>query len=229
MVNEIPSRKGPSAALMAKASRRGAEPCIVAFDFDGTITVTDSFMAFLKWRAGPARFALGMTRLAPAALAYIGHRDRGRIKAAAVTEFLAGAPREALVKAAQSFATEAWPRLIRPDALACFERWKSDGACVVIVTASPEEIVAPFAERLGADRLLGTRLAFDARDRVTGAFVGGNCRGEEKVNRLKAVFGDGVRLAAAYGDTAGDLEMIAIADVQGMGAFTGRPGPPQGR
>ena len=56
---------------------------IVAFDFDGTLTVRDSFIAFLKWRAGPGRWALGLLRLAPAALAYVFHRDRGRIKAAA--------------------------------------------------------------------------------------------------------------------------------------------------
>jgi phosphatidylglycerophosphatase C len=28
---------------------------IVAFDFDGTLTVRDSYTAFLKWRAGPKR------------------------------------------------------------------------------------------------------------------------------------------------------------------------------
>jgi phosphatidylglycerophosphatase C len=33
-----------------------------------------------------------------------------------------------------------------------------------------------------------------------------------------------VRLAAAYGDTSGDTEMLQIADVQGYRAFTGRPG-----
>ena len=36
-------------------ARPGAQPPtapIVAFDFDGTLTVRDSFTAFLKWRAG---------------------------------------------------------------------------------------------------------------------------------------------------------------------------------
>jgi phosphatidylglycerophosphatase C len=30
-------------------------PPLVAFDFDGTLTVRDSFTAFLKWRVSPAR------------------------------------------------------------------------------------------------------------------------------------------------------------------------------
>ena len=30
----------------------GKEQAIVAFDFDGTLTVRDSFTGFLRWRAG---------------------------------------------------------------------------------------------------------------------------------------------------------------------------------
>ena len=77
--------------------------------------------------------------------------------------------------------------------------------------------------RLGADALLGTHLAFDVDDRVTGAFGTPNCRGEEKVRRLRDVYGPDLHLAAAYGDTSGDTEMIAIAGEKGFRVFTGRP------
>ncbi len=43
---------------------------LVAFDFNGTLTWRDSFAAFLAWRAGAARYAWGLARLAPATLAY---------------------------------------------------------------------------------------------------------------------------------------------------------------
>ena len=72
---------------MAQDTEQVGDP-IVAFDFDGTLTTRDSFTAFLKWRTPPARWALGGLRLIPAALAYIGHRDRGRIKEAAVREYI---------------------------------------------------------------------------------------------------------------------------------------------
>ena len=65
-------------------------------------------------------------------------------------------------------------------------------------------------------------LAFDAQGRVTGALMGPNCRGEEKVNRLRAVFGDDMQLAAAYGDTAGDHEMLRIAHEKGYRIFKGK-------
>jgi phosphatidylglycerophosphatase C len=196
---------------------------IVAFDFDGTLTIRDSFTAFLRWRAGPARWALGLTRLVPAVVTYARDRDRGRIKAASVREFLGGVDRAALEAEAEQFAEFIWPRFIRPDALTCWQDWGRRGAHRVIVTASPEITVAPFARRLGAEALLGTHMTFDGDDRITGAFTGPNCRGEEKVRRLRAAYGDDFRLAAAYGDTSGDTEMLAQAAEAGFRVFTARP------
>ena len=201
----------------------GKDRAIVAFDFDGTLTIRDSFTEFLRWRAGPAGWALGLVKLAPAVAAYARGRDRGRIKAASVREFLKGAPRAELEAEAERFAERAWSRFMRPDALQAWNDWGARGAHRVIVTASPETTVAPFARRLGAEALLGTPLVFDADDRVTGAFASPNCRGEEKVRRLRAVYGADVRLAAAYGDTSGDTEMLEIADQPGFRVFTGRP------
>src|SRR5690606_25576987 len=104
-----------------------------------------------------------------------------------------------------------------------WEDWGRRGAHRVIVTASPETTVAPFARRLGAEALLGTRLAFDAGRRVSGALDGPNCRGEEKVRRLREAYDEGIRLAAAYGDTSGDAEMLQIAEEAGYRRFRGRP------
>ncbi len=196
---------------------------VVAFDFDGTLTVRDSFTAFLRQRAGAAGWMLGLARIAPALATYVKDRDRGRIKAATAREFLGGLPRETLEQEAAAFADAVWDRFMRPDALQVWNAWGERGAHRVIVTASPETTVAPFARRLGAEALLGTQMVFDAHDRVTGAFAGPNCRGEEKVRRLRAAYGDDLRLAAAYGDTSGDTEMLAIADEAGFRVFTSRP------
>lgn len=192
---------------------------IAAFDFDGTLTVRDSFNAFLRWRGGRGRFV----RLIPHALHYAGHRDRGRLKAEAVRAFLRGVSREQLARDAEAFAGRAWTTLMRPDALARWRAHQAAGDLCVIVTASPEDTVAPFARRLGADRLLGTPLTYSAGGRVVGMDAVENCRGEEKVRRLREAFGPEVRLAAAYGDTSGDTEMLELADAPGFRVFTGRP------
>jgi phosphatidylglycerophosphatase C len=198
---------------------------LVAFDFDGTLTYRDSFVAYLSWLEGPWRFWFGLPGLAPSGISWLHHRDRGRLKEAFVTRYLQGASRIDVERAARSFAKARSASLFRPDALRCWREWRARGARLIIVTASPEIIVAPFALGLDADLLIGTRLEFDASDRVTGRLDGANCRGAEKVSRLKAAFGDAVRLQAAYGDTDGDVQMLALADEAGMRVFGARPRP----
>jgi phosphatidylglycerophosphatase C len=213
-------RPAPGAAGLAEPP---GDPPIVAFDFDGTLTVRDSFMAFLKWRAGSGRYVRGLVKLAPSALAYVFHRDRGRIKQAAVREFLHGVPRDQLEADAREFAERVSRKLLRPDAVAAWKRWRGEHVRLVIVTASPDLIVTPFARELGADALLGTELAFDGEGRVTGGFATPNCRGPEKVLRLKAAFGPDVQVKAAYGDTSGDREMLAMAETAGYRVFMETP------
>jgi phosphatidylglycerophosphatase C len=107
--------------------------------------------------------------------------------------------------------------------LAAWNGWGTQGAIRVICTASPEILIAPFAKRLGAEGLIGTRLEFDAQDRVTGRFIGLNCRAAEKVVRLTEAYGPELRLTAAYGDTSGDTEMLAAAERKGYRVFTQKP------
>ena len=196
---------------------------IVAFDFDGTLTTHDSFTAFLRWKAEPFRYFIGLIALLPHMLAFCLHRDRGRLKAAATARFLGGMSAEELSAAAEAFAMERAQSMLRPDAVQAWRNWRAQGALMVIVTASPEIMVRPFARALGAEMLIGTRLALDQAGRVTGRLVGLNCRGPEKVQRLKAAFGEDITLAAAYGDTSGDREMLRLAEVKGYRMFKGRP------
>ena len=196
---------------------------IVAFDFDGTLTTHDSFTAFLRWKAKPLGYALGLVTLLPHIVAYGVHRDRGRLKAAAAARFIGGMTEDQLSNMAEAFALQFAPSMLRPDAVQAWRDWRAQGALLVIVTASPELTIAPFARALGADRLIGTKLALDASGRITGKLDGRNCRGPEKVARLKQVFGQDMELAAAYGDTSGDHEMIAIAGVKGYRLFKLKP------
>jgi phosphatidylglycerophosphatase C len=63
----------------------------------------------------------------------------------------------------------------------------------------------------------------DVQGRLAGRLDGPNCRGPEKVARLKARFGESLNLVAAYGDTDGDADLLAAAQTGYFRVFTGRP------
>jgi phosphatidylglycerophosphatase C len=184
---------------------------LVAFDFDGTLTVRDSFRAFLRWMTGPAGYAAGVARLAPDLARYLVRQDRGQLKAAMLARMADGMNEQDLAAAAEKFADIAFDSLMRRDGLRAVKTWLAEEAEVVIVTASPELIVAPFGRRLGDIEVIGTRLSFAASSCLNGHLEGKNCRGAEKVIRLKQRFGQDVQVEAAYGDSRGDREMLAFA------------------
>jgi phosphatidylglycerophosphatase C len=216
------TRRGERQGAVGRRPSRANGP-LVAFDFDGTLTTHDSFTAFLRWRVGPMAYYLDMVRLIPAAARYLFDRDKGRIKSAAIRIYLHGLPRQVLEQEAAEFATAAAPLMLRPDALKVWRRHRADGARMVIVSASPETVVAPFARGLGADLLIASQIAFDEEDRVASGLYGRNCRGPEKVYRLKEAFGEDMYLTAAYGDTDGDREMLDLAEQKFMRLFVGDP------
>jgi phosphatidylglycerophosphatase C len=100
---------------------------------------------------------------------------------------------------------------LRPDVRERLDWHRAEGHELVLVSASPELYVTPIGRRLGFDEVLATRLEVDADGRLTGRLEGANCRGPEKVARLRTWRGEGLTVAYAYGDSTGDREMLALA------------------
>jgi len=196
---------------------------VAAFDFDGTLTWTDSFNAFLTYACGPAK--LGVTALSQPGvfIDYLKTRDRGALKSRFLFNLLGDIPETELEILIRAFVATTGKRLFRSDALARWDSLADSDVLRVIVTASPERVVAPFGALIGADRVIGSRLKFDDRGRLMPQLDGLNCRGEEKMRRLHAIYGDDMLLDQAYGDTSGDSEMIASAREGHYRLFRQRP------
>ena len=71
--------------------------------------------------------------------------------------------------------------------------------------------MGPIAAALGFETALATRLEVDA-GRLTGRLTGANVRGPEKVRRLEEYLDGAAVTLWAYGDSAGDRELLAVAD-----------------
>ena len=178
---------------------------VAAFDFDGTLTSRDSMIEFLAAVAGwPA--VVRATVLATPALP-----DRNECKARVLTHVFKGRPL-ADVDAQGRVYGERLARSRVVDAMRQRVNWhQSQGHEVVIVSASLQSYLAPVSESLALDALLCTELEADAQGLCTGRMIGGNCRGQEKANRLSKWINDPDAIVWAYGDSSGDTEMLAMA------------------
>jgi len=187
-------------------------PTVAAFDVDGTITTRDCVVPFMRRVTGARRIAprLGVRpdRLVPV----LARRDRDRLKALAAAAAFRGRRYDELCVAGASFADMVHERWLRNDTLDVLQCHRDQGDRTVLVSASFEVYLRPLAALLGVDDVLATRL--EVRKGVaTGGLDGPNCRGPEKVVRLHEWLGDrsAVRVVA-YGDSAGDRELLADAD-----------------
>jgi phosphatidylglycerophosphatase C len=190
----------------------GARP-LAAFDLDGTLTHRETLLPFLRQAVGRGRTyrALLASSLPLARAAAFGGAHRDAAKAAVLRGVLAGAPLDGLTEAAEAFADHVVTHRLRPDVRDRVEWHRREGHELVLVSASPELYVTPIGRRLGFDTVLATRLEVDADGRLTGRLLGANCRGPEKVMRLREWRGEGLSIDYAYGDSAGDREMLDLA------------------
>jgi phosphatidylglycerophosphatase C len=99
--------------------------------------------------------------------------------------------------------------------LARLDWHRQQGHDIVIVSASPQLYVDAMTEDLHANGGLGTRLALDPRGRLTGGYLGKNCRGSEKLRRLDEWIAQrhypAPPVVFAYGNSRGDRRMLSGA------------------
>ena len=109
--------------------------------------------------------------------------------------------------------------LLRPEVVRQLEQALSEGAEVLIVSASIDNWVRPFFEggrsqETGDRRLhvIGTQIEV-TDGLLTGRFLTPNCYGQEKVHRILALYPNrSAYHLTAFGDSRGDREMLAFAD-----------------
>lgn len=188
-------------------------PVVAAFDFDGTLTESDSFLPFLRAVAGNTRYAQNMLGLSPVLLGYgVGLVQNHQAKARVLAKFFTGKAMLQIQQIAQDFASRQLPGLIQPGALARLAWHQQRGHRCVIVSASLECYLRPWAETVGVRDIIGSRLAV-AGGVYNGELDGANCYGAEKVRRLQALLGARTDYTLyAYGDSKGDRELLASAD-----------------
>lgn len=185
---------------------------LVLFDFDGTITYKDSLIEFIMYAVGKSAFYFGMLRLSPMLVMYklkLIHNQKAKEKM--LSYFFKDISREDFNKIATQFALEQIDTIVRKKAIDKILWHQKEGHSVVMVSASIECWLRPWCEKYSIE-LIGTKLAF-IDEKFSGMFEGKNCYGIEKENRVRQQYDlKEFDTIYAYGDSAGDKELLGLAD-----------------
>lgn len=187
---------------------------IVAFDLDGTLTRKDTLLTFIKFAKGERAFYIGFALHLCLLLAYkLRLYPNWKVKQKIFSYFFKGECLADFNASCSNFFQVKGEQLLYASSIEKIRNYQEEGSDVVIISASIENWVRPFADFLGIKQILCTQVEVDASDKLTGRFITKNCYGREKVERLIALFPDREQYyLIAYGDSRGDRELLAYAD-----------------
>jgi len=189
-------------------------PAVAAFDVDGTLAKGDCVVPFLRRIAGIRGLAAAVARQPVRLGLALARRDRDLVKALVVGSVHRGRPVDTVRAIGAEFAVDVERNRLRPDVLARLRWHQEQGHRTVLVSASLRSYLEPLACSLGVDDVLCTDVAVED-GRYAGELLGANCRGVEKVARLRAwLAAEGLESVPlwAYGDSRGDAPMLDAAD-----------------
>jgi phosphatidylglycerophosphatase C len=185
---------------------------LVLFDFDGTITHSDTLFDFARFVSGSTgSYLLRMILLMPTLLAFrLSLLSAQRTKEIFLARFIKGKTVVDFENECQHFSKNILPGLIRLKALDRISTYQKEEVKILIVSASLENWIIPWAETLGIE-VIATKLQFNG-GRVSGKIKGRNCNDDEKVVRIK----EKINLSdytdiVVYGDSKGDIAMMNLA------------------
>ena len=182
---------------------------IYAFDFDGTLTKRDTLIEFIRYVCGDKTFFWGFLRYSPLlVLMKLGFYPNWKAKQKVFSYFFKGMSYQDFSQKGRLFAIDK-KHLLRHKGVEMVEKAQAEGAEVLIVSASIDNWVQPFFPKV---KIIGTQM--EVKDGLlTGRFLTKNCYGQEKVNRILAVYPNRKEYKLiAFGDSEGDKELLAFAD-----------------
>lgn len=184
---------------------------LALFDFDGTITETDTFSPFLRFAVRRQRIVLGWLLLSPVVCGYrLGLIAANRARPIASRLALRGERADWIRQLGRRYAIEVLPGVIRTHALERIRWHRGQGDTVVTVSASLDAYLRPWCDSVGVD-LLCTELE-ESDGRLTGRYCHGDCSGPAKRRRILERYDlSRYPIIYAYGDTDDDREMLELA------------------
>ena len=193
-------------------SKKSVKHNIAVFDFDGTITKKDTLIHFTQYCFGWEKLFRGLIVLSPILIfnklkLVSSHNAKNRF----LKYFFSGIRYDLFLYLCKNYALEI-DKIVKPEAFKKLEWHKKNGHKVVIVSASAENWISPWAIKNGVDEVIATKIEI-INNKITGRLLTPNCNRKEKVTRFLNKFHDREKyLLYVYGDSNGDKPLLSIAD-----------------
>jgi phosphatidylglycerophosphatase C len=186
---------------------------LVLMDFDGTITNKDSFIEFIRFYTGTVRFILGLFLLSPLLFLYkLKLIPNWKAKEIVLLYFFKNVSFKTFSEKASLFSVDRIPKIIKKNALEKIHWHQAEGHQVIIVTASIDCYLKQWCIDNNLELIASTLQVNE--NKITGKLKSPNCYGEEKVNRIRSEIDlKQFEYIYAYGDSRGDKEMLALANL----------------
>lgn len=187
---------------------------VAAFDFDGTLTYHDSLLPFLIFIAGPVNTFFVIARKIPLLLGFLfGCVSRQQVKEGILKSLIGGVPAKLIQEKGKEFAKQEIIKLLKPEGINKLRWHQQQGHRCILVSANLDVYLQPWSLKEGFHDLLCSNLQINEKGEMTGLLEDKNCRGAEKTKRLLELLGNRKNfILYAYGDSAGDKEMLQMAD-----------------
>ncbi|WP_126653881.1 HAD family hydrolase [Chryseobacterium aureum] len=184
---------------------------LYCFDFDGTLTYKDTMFMYLKFYDS-TKYRIQFLRHVPLfILLKLKLAETEKVKKSFIGSILKGQSQEKIEQKSKQFFEQHYPKIVRENALDFINNIDHNNTQSLLVTASLDIWVKPFAQALKME-LVSTRAEFK-NGVFTGNFVGKNCNGKEKLVRIKEEINDSkYDKIIAFGDTSGDRPMLKWAN-----------------
>ncbi len=185
---------------------------LALFDFDGTLTTKDSFIEFIKFYHGKAKFFTGIALNIPVLVLFkLGVLPNWKAKEQLMKHFFNEVKISEFNAKASEFSVHQIPKWLKPEMLEILEAHKQMKNDIFLVSASFENWLKAWTDSHGI-MLIGSRL-IEKNVELTGEISGKNCYGPEKVARIQQLIDlNKYNKIYAYGDSRGDREMLELAD-----------------
>lgn len=160
---------------------------LAIFDIDYTITKKETLMEFFKFMVKKdIKNIIYLPRAIFCGFMYlIKIYDERRVKETFL-KFIDSIDEDKLAELTKDFYENVIQRILYNDALNMIKKLKKEGCLIYLISASPEFYIKEFYNIKEVDEVIGTR--FEFKDKIfKRKMSGNNCKGEEKVLRLKEV------------------------------------------